>query len=216
MKKLVIVVSTILLFALCGCQNAAVFKEVSSEVMSEIDQEYKLDIEQFPLIDAEDVENAPALEDLTQKDLATADIKQTQAIIAKNFGNGFRKTFQIAEDAELSDEDWQNIRGLLYFQLFQTFVYVDENGQEHLMMDTSAEKEYAQISAESEEEKTESIREYVESLDREAFIDLLLDASTRDLNLTEEEQKTYRETLEQLTDEQLAELREDLIAKLSE
>lgn len=219
MKKYTLVTIILMLFlatVLTGCEGK--FGEYTEDLKTELESELSAgSISDFEDLTQEEIDAAPLLEDLTKKELATADIKTIKTICAKNLGSDFRSFFSIDATTDLKDEDWENIRGLLYFQLFQTFIYVDEDGNEHLLINTDNEKQQldqAKQQKEAFEKEKEEIRTNIEEMTKEEFVGFLCESTADDLKLNDEEKEQYKETLLTLSDEEITELKESTIQKL--
>lgn len=219
MKIKVLFILAAFILLLSGCSKFPIGTSEIAQAMEEelAAEETEYNEEDFPDITKEDVKSAPILSQITQKQLAEANSKEVQAILAKNYGTQFRESFSIKADRILEEKDWQDIKAFLYFQLFQTFIYVDEAGNEILLLDTSNEKGYLETMFEDDRQKAvyeKQARDFVEGLSKEEFIERLFYATVTDLELSDEDQEKYLDTLLLLSDEEISQLKEGIIQKL--
>ena len=221
MKRTIPLILIFAAFILTGCgRQTSQFIAKSSEVVEAIETDLiDYNPADFPDITREDAGKAPSIAEITQKELAEASKKELQAILAKNYGAGFRDAFQISPEKVLTEEDWKDIKGFLYFQKFQTFIYTDEDGNEIPLMDTSKEKEYLDAFLVEDRQKTAAIKEardFIDAMSKEEFLARLCEATIEELDLSEEEEEIYLQTLSTITDDELTGLKESVKIKLED
>ncbi len=166
----------------------------------------------FSDLDVADVLSAPSLKEISPKAFYELDIYGVRCLVAKNLGQSFRSHFVITKD-ELTDQDWLDIKAFLYYETFGNFVYTDETGTEHFLLDTSKQVELMkQIFDSQMEEEDES--EY--SMNDEEFIDYLYEKTYEQYCETEEDKAEYRKTLENMDKSKLNALKKKYLTEDTE
>ncbi len=212
-KGFFILILAALLLSASACSLLPGSEELTKAAIEGIEGDF--DPDDFPDITEEDVINAPTIDTITQKTLAEANVKEIQAIFAKNFREEFRTTFQISPDRALTEEDWLDLRGILYFQIFNTFTYMDESGKTISLIDTTEEKKPIQNildKQKNDEEIAKTIRSEIEDMSTEEFLEQIVEITKEDLELNDEEAAQYLGTLKTLSKEEIDTLKEQFIA----
>lgn len=212
-KGFFILILAAFLLSASACSLLPGSEELTKAAIEGIEGDF--DPDDFPDISEEDVINAPTIDTITQKTLAEANVKEIQAIFAKNFREEFRTTFQISPDRVLTEEDWLDLRGILYFQIFNTFTYTDESGKTISLIDTTEEKKPIQNildKQKNDEEIAKTIRSEIEDMSTEEFLEQIVEITKEDLELNDEEAAQYLGTLKTLSEEEIDTLKEQFIA----
>lgn len=214
-KKIIIstlVLSSILMVS--GCtkvqENVATTQTAVTETVSFISNP------DFSDLDLGDIENSPSYQDITKDELALMDVYDFRCFVAKNFGDTFREHYLIKDTTILTEDDYIALRAFTYYEIFGTFTYIDENGEEILLLDTSdginamkevIEEQSADVSLSNasltEEESTQTFDE-----SKEEFIQRLFEETKADYCETEDDENSYLELLNSLSDSEINQLRE--------
>lgn len=216
-SKILIIAPLILL---TGCSNNIETIEPTATTAIEVVQSTALlQYDEFKDLDPADIENAKFSYEISQKELAEMDIYSIKCFIAKNYGDNFRDHFKISENTALTDEDFLNLKAFIYFELFNSFVYTDENGNETMLLDTTdginIMKEVTdehfndlelQVAKESQEVTDGQIETEEPSETKEEFINHLFEETKEKYCQTPEDEEAYMAILNGLSDEEIAEL----------
>lgn len=217
LKKFLI--STLPLLFLLGCTTGSTtLGETKEEVQtnaSEMGESVTttislLDSKDFGSLDPIDVNNMPSISEVTPKEFYEFDIEKTKLYLAKNYGNNFREHFRINENTELTDDDWINLKAFAYYEAFGSFVYTDEDGEEHFLLDTSKEVQLMKQIFEAQMDETNSI------MSDEEFIDYLYEKTYEQYCETEEDKAEYRKTLENMDKEKLHALKDKYLKEMED
>ena len=212
-------ISATLLFFLFGCTAS---KETIDEAKEEvggtagqlkesIDTTINLmDSKDFSSLDPVDVSNMPSISEVTPKELYEYDVEKTKLYLAKNYRTNFRTHFRINEDRELTDNDWINLKAFAYYEAFGSFVYTDEAGEEHFLLDTSKEVQLMKEIFEAQMNETNS------KMSDEEFIDYLYEKTYEQYCETEEDKAEYRKTLENMDKEKLHALKDKYLNEMED
>ncbi len=216
-SKILIIIPFILL---TGCSdNIEAIEPVATTTLEAAKSAEMLQYEEFEELDLADIESAKSSYEISQKELAEMDIYSIKCYIAKNYGNNFREHFKISDDTVLTDEDFLNLRAFAYFELFNSFVYTDENGNENMLLDTSdgidimkevTDEHFNNLELQVAEEPTETEDEPIEienpTETREEFINRLFEETKSKYCQTPEDEESYLTILNGLSDEEITEL----------
>lgn len=216
-SKILIIAPLILL---TGCSNnIETIEPVATTTIEVVQSTALLQYDEFKDLDPADIENAKFSYEISQKELAEMDIYSIKCFIAKNYGDNFRDHFKISEDTVLTDEDFLNLKAFVYFELFNSFVYTDENGNETMLLDTSdgvnimkevTDEHFNNLELQVAEEPQEVIDGQIETEEpsetKEEFINRLFEETKEKYCQTPEDEESYLAILNELSDEEITEL----------
>lgn len=131
----------VLSFLLTACgKDTDVIKDVASSSLTVSENNTENQAAQYDDLASLDISDAPDIEKITReefKNLSTLEIKK----IIKKYVTDYKKTYNIHPDYVMTDEDWDNLRPIMEYQLFGTEKKTQRQLQEEMVKADLSEDE---------------------------------------------------------------------------